>query len=56
MNKIDDYMNWFEATQARTKSGAFAEYLGAAKEKNDAPRRYDAISIYMDALAGQFQD
>lgn len=56
MNKVDDYMNWFEATQARTKSGAFAEYLSAAEAKNDRLRRHDAISIYMDALAEEFQD
>ncbi len=57
MNKVDDYMNWFEATQARTKSDAFADYLSAAEAQSEgAPRRHDALSIYMDALEGQFQD
>jgi hypothetical protein len=57
MNKIDDYMNWFEATQSHTKSGAFANYLNAVEQQsNVAPRRHDAISIYLDALAEQFQD
>jgi len=57
MNKIDDYMNWFEATQARTKSDVFADYLSAAEAQSEAaPRRHDALSVYMDALEGQFQD
>lgn len=57
MNKIDDYMNWFEATQARTKSGAFADYLSAAEAQSEAAsRRHDPLSVYMDALEGQFQD
>ena len=57
MNKIDDYMNWFEATQARTRSGAFADYLNAAAEQNGSvPRRHDAFSVYLDSLEGQFQD
>lgn len=56
MNKIDDYMNWFEATQARTRSGAFANYLSAAEEQKDAPRRHDALSVYLDSIEEQFQD
>lgn len=57
MNKIDDYMNWFEATQARTTSGAFAGYLNAVEAQSEAaPRRHDAISVYLDALEEQFHD
>lgn len=57
MNKIDDYMNWFEATQARTKSDAFADYLNAVEAQSGAaPRRRDALSVYMDALEEQFQN
>jgi hypothetical protein len=57
MSKIDDYLNWFEATQAQTKSGAFADYLKAAEHQSDAaPHRHDAISVYLDALAEQFQN
>ena len=57
MNKIDDYMNWFEATQARTKSDVFAGYLSAAEAQSEAtPRRHDALSVYMDVLEYQFQD
>jgi hypothetical protein len=56
MNKIDDYMNWFEATQARAESGAFIEYLKAVEEWNKAPRRHDPLSVYLDAIEEQFQD
>lgn len=55
MNKIDDYMNWFEATQSRTRSGAFADYLRAASETAEPPpRRRDALSVYLDVLEAQF--
>jgi hypothetical protein len=57
MRKIDDYMNWFEATKSPRLSGAFAGYMKAA---DSAPqpeeRRRDAISVYLDVLEAQFQD
>jgi hypothetical protein len=55
MGEIDDYMNWFEATQSRTKSGEFSDYLKAASEANQPePRRRDPLSVYLDALEEQF--
>jgi hypothetical protein len=57
MSDIDDYMNWFEATQSKTGSGAFVDYLRAAGEPRiPAPRRRDALSVYLDSLAEQFED
>ena len=57
MSEIDDYMNWFEATQSKTKSGAFADYLKAVQGQNEArPRRRDALSVYLDAMEEQFQN
>jgi len=57
MSKIDDYLNWFEATQAQTKSNAFTNYLNTVEQQRDAAsHRHDAISVYLDALAEQFQD
>jgi hypothetical protein len=57
MTKIDDYMNWFEATQSNTKSGAFAAYLRAAGENAEpGPRRHDPLSVYLDALEEQFSE
>ena len=56
MEKIDDYLNWFEATQSQTRSGTFAEYLKAAGRSDDPePRRRDAISVCLDVLEAQFQ-
>jgi len=57
MSEIDDYMNWFEATQSKTQSGVFTNYLSAAQEQNDAQaRREDALSIYLDSLADQLEN
>jgi hypothetical protein len=57
MNEIDDYMNWFEATQMTTKSGVFTNYLKAAEAPSDPPRRRrDALSVYLDAIEAQFRD
>ncbi len=55
MSAIADYMNWFEATQARSTSGAFHDYLRAAEVAVEREyRRKDAISLYLDALETQF--
>ena len=57
MNDVDDYMNWFEATQSNSRSGVFADYLKAAGDSQiPAPRRRDALSVYLDSLAEQFED
>ncbi len=57
MNEVDDYMNWFEATQSNSRSGVFADYLKAAGDSQiPAPRRRDALSVYLDSLAEQFED
>jgi hypothetical protein len=56
MDQVDDYMNWFEATQPTTKSGAFAGYLKSAAKPEAEHRRRDAISVYLDALEVQVQD
>lgn len=57
MREIDDYMNWFEATQARRQSGAFEDYMRAA-DRADGPevRRRDPISVYLDTLESQIQN
>ena len=57
MSDIDDYLNWFEATQSKKSSGVFADYLSAADQpETTSPRRRDPLSVYLDALADQFQD
>ncbi|MEP7014479.1 MAG: hypothetical protein ABI925_03480 [Verrucomicrobiota bacterium] len=55
MSDIDDYLNWFEATQSKTKSQMFGDYLDAASESRaSSPRRRDALSVYLDSLEAQF--
>ena len=53
--EIDDYMNWFEATQSSARSGTFVEYLKAA-EKAATTHRRDAISVYLDSLENQMRE
>ncbi len=55
MSEVDDFMNWYEATQAKTASGAFRDYLHATAKTDAIPRRRDAISVYLDALETQLQ-
>jgi hypothetical protein len=55
MNDIDDYLNWFEATQAKSQSGMFADYLKSAVDHQSLPsRRRDALSVYLDSVESQF--
>jgi hypothetical protein len=55
--KINDYMNWFEATKSRGPSGAFTDYLKAADTVSEPePRRRDPISVYLDVLETQLQN
>jgi hypothetical protein len=57
MSEIDDYMNWFEATQMETQSGAFNDYLKAMNQSQvSAPRRRDPLSVYLDALADHLEN
>jgi uncharacterized membrane-anchored protein YhcB (DUF1043 family) len=57
MTEVDDYMNWFEATQMGSGSGNFAGYLKAVDQsQGPAPRRHDPLSVYVDALEDQFEN
>jgi hypothetical protein len=57
MGDIDDYMNWFEATQMKSGSGNFTGYLKAANHSQlSAPKRHDPLSVYVDALEDQFEN
>ena len=56
MTEIDDYLNWFEATQMNSGSGNFTGYLRAMDQSQvPAPRRHDPLSVYVDALEDQFE-
>jgi len=56
MVDIDDYMNWFEATQMEDQSRAFSDYLKTAKQSQvSAPKRRDPLSVYLDAVEDQIE-
>jgi hypothetical protein len=55
MSEVDDFMNWYEATQAKTNSGTFRDYLNASNTNDAPPHRHDALSVYLDALQTQLQ-
>jgi hypothetical protein len=56
MRDIDDYMNWFEATQISASSGAFSDYLqGVRAVEEPEPRRRDPISVYLDSIESQLE-
>ncbi len=46
---IDDYLNWYEATQSKTMSGQFSLLLQPEKDQTP-PRRRDPISVYLDSV------
>ncbi len=53
--EIDDYLNWFEATQSGTRSGAFDNYLKTANELSEQNRkRTDPIARYLDELEREY--
>jgi hypothetical protein len=57
MSEIDDYLNWFEATQMNSGSGNFTGYLKAVDQSQlPAQRRHDPLSVYVDALEDQFEN
>lgn len=57
MDKISDYLNWFEATQMPERSGAFEGYFKAAEalENQQPRRRVDALSRYVDQVEREFE-
>ncbi|MEI9892715.1 MAG: hypothetical protein WDN28_02065 [Chthoniobacter sp.] len=48
-------MNWFEATQMKSKSGAFDSYLKTVDELSEQERKQKGpIGRYLDELEQQF--
>ena len=53
--EIADYLNWFEATQMKTRSGAFDNYLKTANEISEQDRKQKgAIGRYLDEIEQEF--
>jgi hypothetical protein len=55
---ISDYLNWYEATQIKTRSDAFEGYLRMAKEAAAQPpgRHTDPIGRYLDSVEAAMGD
>ncbi|HEX4638771.1 MAG TPA: hypothetical protein VH170_04730 [Chthoniobacterales bacterium] len=54
MTEIDDYLNWFEATQLPTVSGLFETGKLSVDSAGRRPPRRDRFSTYLDAMESQF--
>ena len=55
-SEISDYLNWFEATQMKSKSGAFDNYLKTVEELSDQDKKQKGpIGEYLDELETQFE-
>lgn len=55
MGEVDDYLNWFEATQLKTQSGLFEDCLNTSNAPvPSAAHRKDAYSAYLDAMEAEF--
>jgi len=55
MSEIDDYLNWFEATQLSAPSRLFDDYVKSQAEAETSSRhRSDALSLYLDAVESEF--
>ena len=57
MSDIDDYLNWFEATQMKSGSGNFTDYLKSADQSQSSKlNRRDPLTLYVDALEQQLEN
>jgi hypothetical protein len=55
MSEVDDYLNWFEATQLKTRSGLFEDCLNTSNAAvPSVAHRKDAYSAYLDAVEAEF--
>jgi hypothetical protein len=55
-SEISDYLNWFEATQMKSKSGAFDNYLKTVEELSDQDKKQKGpIGEYLDELETHFE-
>lgn len=56
MERVGDYLNFYEATQAEGRSEAYEHYrqIREKLERQGRPERKDRISRYLDALEAEF--
>lgn len=57
MSKLEDYLDWYEATQIESLSGSFHDYLRAATEQDrPPPPRRDPVSRYLNLLESEYSE
>jgi len=57
MGKLEDYLDWYEATQLESLSGGFKDYLRAAAEKDrPPPPRRDPVSRYLNLMESEYSE
>jgi hypothetical protein len=57
MQGVEDYLDWYEATQTEGESGAFRDYLDTAAELDrPPPPRRDALSRYLNLMEQEFHE
>jgi hypothetical protein len=57
LGRIEDYLDWYEATQQDQAGDAFRDYFRAEDElTSPPPRRSDPISRYLDEVAREFEN
>jgi hypothetical protein len=56
MQAMEDYIDWYEATQSEGLSGSFDEYLEVSRNlaKPPAPR-HDPLSRYMNLMESEYR-
>ena len=53
---VEDYLDWYEATQRESLSDSFRQYLQTAEQLEHPPaRRRDPISRYLDAIEKEYK-
>ena len=53
---VEDYLDWYEATQRDSLSDSFRQYLQTAEQLDHPPaRRRDPISRYLDAIEKEYK-
>ena len=57
MGRVEDYLDWHEATQSHALSGTFHDYLRAAAEcaRPPVPRR-DPLTRYLNLMESEYQE
>ena len=56
MDQIEDYLNWFEATQLVMSSNSFDDYMRTAEKISAGPpQRDDLISQYLDNIEAEMK-